>query len=823
MAPKKNSQKTKKVSYNRQPEELSLREWQIALRKQYGQAQDFSLKNLGNHPVWSDFIISNPDQTTNYRVAIRGQNVGDNFCQCYDFKVSGLGTCKHIEWTLHKLFHTYGNKQHFRKPVPLRTYSSVYLHYGEARTIRLRIGTEKREEFTELATDYFTEAGVLRAEKLLRFEHFLQEAAKLSDTFRCYPDALAWIIEQRENQRRYQRIDRLTKDPTSLHGLIKATLYPYQREGVLFATRAGRCLIADEMGLGKTIQALATAELYQREYGIQSVYIICPTSLKYQWKAEIQKFTDSPVQVIEGPQKRRYQQYSDTTSFYKILTYNVVARDLEYLNQYRADLIILDEAQRIKNWNTKISRAVKRLQAPFRLALTGTPLENKLEDLYSITQFLDQYLLGPLYLLLYRHQVKEENGIIIGYRNLDQISAKLQHTMIRRRKKDVLRQLPQRVDKHLFVPMTPQQRSMHSGYEFDVAQIVAKWRRQNFLTEQDRLRLMGCLQLMRMSCNSTYLVDQATRHETKTEELFYILEEYLAEPNTAAVIFSQWSRMTHLVAEELENRGIPYAHLHGGVPSAKRGELLDRFREDDACRIFLSTDAGGLGLNLQKASLVINLDLPWNPAVLEQRIARAYRMGQKRGVQVINLVAESTIEHKMLYTLDFKSALAEAVLDATETDVFMNRKRFEEFMERLEKVTDRELPTSTPMVPEMEEDNLEQSPDVASIEAADSLTEAWWENDEDTDQVSDAPEASITNQADSSAVPQVSELLQNGFQFFAQLTQTLSDPKASQQLVNSLVKKDENSGETYLRIPVKDEAIVQNTLHMLSDLLNKLK
>ena len=123
MAPKKKAKKAKKVSYHRQPENLSLQEWQVALRKQYGQAQDFLIRNIGDHPVWSDFIISNPTQTTNYRVALRGQNVGDNFCECYDFKVSGLGTCKHIEWALHQLFHTYGNKQHFRKPPPTRTYT----------------------------------------------------------------------------------------------------------------------------------------------------------------------------------------------------------------------------------------------------------------------------------------------------------------------------------------------------------------------------------------------------------------------------------------------------------------------------------------------------------------------------------------------------------------------------------------------------------------------------------------------------------------------------------------------------------------------------
>lgn len=171
----------------------------------------------------------------------------------------------------------------------------------------------------------------------------------------------------------------------------------------------------------------------------------------------------------------------------------------------------------------------KVLGAPYRLALTGTPLENKLEDLYSIVQLLDQYLLGPLYLLLYRHQVKDESRAVRGYLNLQEVDEKLKGVMIRRRKRDVLKQLPQRIDQQLLVPMTAQQMELHNSYDSDVALLVAKWRKMGFLNEKDRRRLLSCLNLMRMSCNSTYLVDQHTRYDTKIDELFYILEKRLAE------------------------------------------------------------------------------------------------------------------------------------------------------------------------------------------------------------------------------------------------------------------------------------------------------
>ena len=821
---KQKKKKAKRISYHKQPEEMSLREWQIGLRRQFGKEQGFELANLGGHPVWSDFTVSNPERNTVYRLALRGQEPGDNFCSCLDFRTNGLGTCKHIEWALHKLYNTYGNKQHFKKPPPERAYTSLYLHYGEERSLRLRIGTEKAEAFRELAKGYFDEEGALFPHAYLEIDRFLDAARQLSPDFRCYPDALDFVIQKRDDARRHLLADRLDNDPNSLKELINTQLFPYQREGVLFALRAGRCLLADEMGLGKTIQAIAAAELYRRELGIGSVMIICPTSLKYQWRSEIRKFTDSPVSVIEGPMHKRREQYLDDENFYKVITYNIVARDYAYINQSRPDLIILDEAQRIKNWDTKIARAVKRLEAPYRIALTGTPLENKLEDLYSIVQFLDQHLLGPLYLLLHRHQVKDEAGAVRGYRRLDEINEKLKHVMIRRRKREVLKQLPERIDQHLLVPMTPSQMELHNSYESDVAQLVAKWRRLGFLKEQDRQRLLSCLNLMRMSCDSTYLVDQHTRHDTKISELFYILEERLAEPEEKVVIFSQWERMTRIVSQELEEREVEYAYLHGGVPSTKRGELLDRFREDDNCRVFLSTDAGGLGLNLQKAALVINLDIPWNPAVLEQRIARIFRLGQKRQVQVINLISEGTIEHRMLSTLKFKSSLADAVLDAVEDSVFMSDRKFRDFMENLEKVATPAEPSEAVEVGSDSDLEVPQgAPATAPEEEAPVTAEDWREEEPEPVKEPSAPSPrQPKGEPLGAGGGSPRELISQGVSFLGRLAQTLADEKATQQLVNEITEKDESTGQTYLKIPVESDEVVRNAVKLLGGLLGRL-
>src|SRR4029079_19173470 len=214
----------------------------------------------------------------------------------------------------------------------------------------------------------------------------------------------------------------------------------------------------------------------------------------------------------------------------------------------------------------------------------------------------------------------------------------------RRQKEQVLDQLPERIDNHVFVPMTEPQRRMHVENQEIVGRIVKNWRRYRFLTEADQRRLMIALQRMRMVCDSTYLLDPQTEYGHKADAAVTVLGEALERPDTKVVVFSQWLRMHDLLVRRLRARGWGHVLFHGGVSGPKRKDLIDRFRADPDCRVFLSTDAGGVGLNLQHASVVLNLDLPWNPAILEQRIGRVHRLGQRRPVRVVNFVARGTIE-----------------------------------------------------------------------------------------------------------------------------------------------------------------------------------
>lgn len=795
-----------KVSYNYKPEGMTLEQWQIALRQQAAMKEAFVISEDVDTDGPGYYKVTNHTTKKEYRVVYRGEESPWNFCSCMDFKTSRLGTCKHIEGV--KLWISGHRKRvHTERPA----YTSMYLSYRGERRVCLRIGTDHEAEFRELAKQYFTPDGVMRPEVADYIFDFVKDALRIDNTFRWYSDALSFLIEQRDRKHRKGLLQPITDK--KLDTLLRVPLYPYQKEGIRFAFEAGKSIIADEMGLGKTIQAIGTAELMKAHQLIDSVLIVCPTSLKYQWKKEIEKFTHSTAIVIEGNHLVRKRLYEDE-AFYKIVSYNSVNNDIKILRSLHTDFLIMDEVQRLKNWKTQISQSARRIDADYAVVLSGTPLENKLEELYSVMQFVDQYCLGPYYQFMDETVVTNDSGKVVAYKNLNKVGERLKSVLIRRRKRDVALQLPERQDKILFVPMTKEQREMHDEYQSQVAQLVMKWKHHRFLSDKDRKRLLLLLSQMRMVCDSTYILDQKSRFDTKVEETINILHNILESGDEKVVIFSQWERMARLIATELDKLGVRYEYLHGGVPSEKRRLLTENFTDNPESRVFISTDAGSTGLNLQCASVLINIDLPWNPAVLEQRIARIYRLGQQRNIQVINMVASQTIEERMLNTLNFKSSLFEGILDNGSDSVFLEDNKLDKIMESLQTVVEpaeesKENTDSTVLSEDLEEVITSTTSDV-SHESVSQDPELPFE---------DEKEHSVKQSEN--AAPRESnpeQLLQQGISFFSGLAKTLQSPEATKQLVDSIVKVDDKTGETSLHIPVPDKESVANVLSMFGKL-----
>lgn len=634
----------------------------LAERQQRAKEEKMSVEAIGTaRTPWLDYAVTSKLSGKTYRVALRGSELGASYCTCPDYRTNTLGTCKHILHTLQKVRRRFDAASFRRKPQQKET--SIYLQYGNE--LALRLGAPARASVAVAKIiDPIRDRDIHDVSDLIRR---LDKLEGLGEGVLVYPDAEEFIQQQLFRQRITKLVADIRQNPKQSplrSTLLKVELLPYQMDGIAFAVGAGRAILADDMGLGKTIQGVGVAELLAREVGITRVLVICPTSLKSQWRNEIHRFSDRTSQLVVGRAADRAAQYQDG-AFFTICNYEQVLRDIMAIERAPWDLIILDEGQRIKNWQAQTSRVVKSLKSRFALVLSGTPLENRLDELYSVVQFIDGRHLGPGFRFFNRHRVTDDKGYVLGYQHLDELRAQLRPLLLRRTREMVMKDLPPRNTEIIRVPPTDEQRELHTTH----ARIVASITRKAFISEMDLIKLRQALLMCRMTANSTFLVDkQPPGYSTKLQTLDELFEQLFVEGDHKAVLFSEWTRMLDLIEPLLRKRKVPFVRLEGKVPQNKRQQIVNEFQNNPNCKVFLSTNAGSTGLNLQAADTVINVDLPWNPAVLEQRIARAHRMGQKRPVNVFILVTQETLEEQLLTTIGQKKELAMAALDF-ESDV----------------------------------------------------------------------------------------------------------------------------------------------------------
>jgi superfamily II DNA or RNA helicase len=640
----------------------------LADREQRARTERMKLRSSDPETPWTQYTVTSLVSGKTYGVALRGLEPGQSYCSCPDFRTNTLGTCKHIMKVARAVQRKFKPAQ-LQKPYRWRRIE-IMLQYGEDITLHLA-APEKLPEEVEALVRPFIGKNIDKVPALLRALAKLEELEQ-----DCYvtPDAEEFIQQRLHRDRLRELVEAIRADPANhplRTTLLKVPLLPYQLDAVAFAAGTGRAVLADDMGLGKTIQAIGVAELLAREAGIKKVLVICPASLKSQWRNEVLRFVDRDVQLIAGQIAGRAEQYRNSCLF-TICNYEQVLKDITAIEQVPWDLIILDEGQRIKNWEAKTSRVVKGLRSRFALVLSGTPLENRLDELYSVVQFIDDRRLGPGFRFFSQHRILDEKGKVVGYRNLDQLREQLRPILLRRTRDQVRLEVPERTTEIVRIPPTEEQKALHDAHLKMVAQILNK----KFLTEMDLLRLRMALLMCRMAANGTYLVTK-TKDEpncsSKLDRLAGIFDDIADEPDRKVVLFSEWTTMLDLIEPLLRERELGFVRLDGSVPQKLRQELVNTFQTDPNCRLFLTTNAGSVGLNLQAANTVINVDLPWNPAVLEQRIGRAHRMGQTQPVQVFVLVTEETLEEKLLGTLSVKKDLFMAALDSasevTEVDV----------------------------------------------------------------------------------------------------------------------------------------------------------
>jgi superfamily II DNA or RNA helicase len=669
-------------------------------RKKRAQSEQFTL--TPGDMFKGDHLITTP-KGRQYQVTLHDPAAGKGHCSCPDFLSSGLPTCKHLIFVHNSITEI----KTFKKRLAREHFPYVDI-FWDAQAARPKLFHEqsfaKQDELAKILAEIFTRDGLYQLPSLADFMPFV-EPLQSYKRVRIQESVLGKLANRLLDLELTEAAAAPLPDSATF---LKVSPYPYQEDGIRFGLYRKAVLIGDEMGLGKTMQAIGLAVLKKEIFGFTKVLVVTLASLKDQWQREIERFSNEQAAVIAGTAQERKRQYREDDSLFKITNYEAVLRDVTIISRFKPDLIILDEAQRIKNFETKTAEAVKSLPRQHALVLTGTPLENKLEDVYSIVQFLDPELLSPLWKFAADHFLlnRHKKGQILGYRNLGKLHNKLQSLVIRRRKEEVLDDLPEQIVNNYFLDLHETQAEIHVGYSQSLLPLLNK----KFLTPMDLRKIQILLLKMRQVCDSTHLIDRETNISPKLDELATILDELVTDNNRKVVIFSEWTTMTFLIGKHLSRAGIPFVELSGKVPVKKRQSLIDEFSTNPDCRVFLSTDAGGTGLNLQAADCVINFELPWNPAKLNQRIGRVNRIGQKSNcVNVINLICKDSIEMRILAGIQIKGELFSGVFDGGKDEVMFDRKKRQEMVNELremlgqdaelpamEQIPAKELPEDTP-------------------------------------------------------------------------------------------------------------------------------
>jgi superfamily II DNA or RNA helicase len=589
-------------------------------------------------------------------------------CTCPDFLVGELGVCKHLEAV--------------RRGIRARAGLQKAFQRLGSEPDRPTLTVEARGGLSLKALGAWP-SRVLKPGRLVDAEG----AAALPQDSRLlqpgYPETIgarvvhavrpAILLQRTRNDHR-RRAALLRKAAGEGHlgvDVLNKPLFSYQVEGVLHLLAQGRAILADDMGLGKTVQAIAACEVLRARGEAETVVIVTPASLKHQWAQEIQRYTGRTAAVVGGGAAHRSAAFASSAP-YKILSYELTWRELHRLRDLEADVLILDEAQRAKNFRTRTATTLKAIPSRFLFVLTGTPIENRLDDLYSLFQILDPGILGPLWRFNLEHHQQGRHGKVLGCKNMGRLRERIAPYLLRRRKEAVLDQLPDLTEQTRYTALTAEQAEFEEGCRAEAARYLAIADRRP-LTLQEQKALQAALLKARQACDALELADplRGKSASPKLDEFEAFVSEVAGQGTSKILVFSEWVEMLKLAAGRLDKLGIGWTMLTGQVPTEKRGALLDRFRTDASIQVLLSSDAGGVGLNLQVANYVAHLDLPWNPARLDQRTARAHRLGQTRGVSVTYFCSESGIERGIEGTLAGKRALRSAALDeASEVEGF---------------------------------------------------------------------------------------------------------------------------------------------------------
>lgn len=516
-------------------------------------------------------------------------------------------------------------------------------------------------------------------------------------------DLAVKVKDQMDKEAKLEKLRVMSKQDTQVCLRIpgmKLSLYNYQRLGVMYAaTNRVGLLLADEMGLGKTLQAIGTAMFLKASDGAKKALIVTPASLKFNWPLEIEKFTDEKYVVIDGTPDERVAQWLRDDVFFYVVNFELLLEDLFGGRKFREkkgesdedrqrrldrhekistkakqrrgilttvrnrvwDVIAVDEAQALKHHGSTRTQNIRELKAKCRMALTGTPMDGRLEELHSLMQFVAPGLLMSKTRFFQRHVETDFWGRVTGYKRMGEVSQKIQQFFLRRLKRDVLKDLPDKVYENRLVSLTAEEHKIYKALA-----------EQGHEATEDVLAVVSVIRCKQF-CNYPQMVDASCTTTSKMDSFREVLDEVVVQNGHKALVFSQYKEMLNILVPELEKMGIKYMRIDGDTPPIERASMQKKFNEDKSLDVMIGTEAMSTGLNFQSADYVINYDDNWSPAIMAQREDRCHRNGQRNVVTVVNFICRDTIEERIRGVIYAKNRVTAQVLGDETDDMVLRR------------------------------------------------------------------------------------------------------------------------------------------------------
>lgn len=536
----------------------------------------------------------------------------------------------------------------------------------------LLMAFKDNRKFYKLSTGEFLDLEEIELNKFMKLLESLEAEYKMNEDVVQFHKNKGFYVEDylEDNEMSYVKGRKKLKDmKKSLVNLkdetftipsnINGTLRNYQKEGYHWFKSLDYLglggILGDEMGLGKTLQTIT----FLASSNSTLTLIVAPTSLIYNWYKEFSKFApDIKVAILHGNREEReatIKKYKDYQVI--ITTYNLVKRDLDLYKEIDFDYCILDEAQNIKNPSSQNAKVVKAIKSKKRFALTGTPIENSLMELWSIFDFImPGYLYDEKKFSTKYHRRLEEDQVLI-----DDLNKLIKPFILRRYKKDVIKELPDKIEKKLIVPLDDEQMKVYTTYAKHVRDLIEKKVKDDEF-KQSKIEILSYITKLRQIClDPSITMQKYNGGSGKMDALLETVSQSIDEGHKI-LVFSQFTSILKIIASKFNENDISFNYLDGSIPSKKRSTLVDDFNKSDTSVFLISLKAGGTGLNLTSADIVIHFDPWWNPAVEEQATDRAHRIGQKKVVEVIKMVSEGTIEEKIISLQDEKKKLIDKVV-----------------------------------------------------------------------------------------------------------------------------------------------------------------